>query len=230
MWHQRLTQAAVCKYAYHGPDFSSLSLARLLKRVYKPVSPSSIPIENGNGSKPWMFLMHRRSELVNVPKSGERRSELMKRQLWIGWPAQQRLWPEKEKKQQGCYLKLWALPQCCYCSSFHWSLWIPLRFGADNNRRYVDLTGYLQSKSGLPSNMPLPAILNIFLYKHGRPTCRSGLPAVLFPVTFFNFFVPIKRWVKKKSHQAGCSSQPLFRFRLYKKTLVCSYKMIPMKK
>ena len=115
------------------PDFSSLSLARLLKRVYKPVSPSSIPIENGNGSKPWMFLTHRRSELVNVPKSGERRSELMKRQLWLGWPAQQRLWPEKEKKN--------------------------------------------------------------------------------------------------KAHQAGWSSQPLFRLRLYKKTLVCSwsYKMIPTK-
>ena len=59
------------------------------------------------------------------------------------------------------------------------------RHRTENIHRYVDLTGYRQSKSGLCSKMPPTAILSIFLYNPmAELHCR---PEVLVPITFLDF-------------------------------------------
>ena len=110
---------------------------------------------------------------------------------------------------------------------FHRSLWIPLRWGTKNIHRYVDLTGYLQLKSGLRSKMPPTAILSIFLHKPmAGPHCRTGFSRGVVPRRFLGFSLYWSTGKFKKRDRACWSSELYLGFVSAKEKLVCSYKMI----
>ena len=127
----------------------------------------------------------------------------------------------QERRNQGCFLKLWALPRCCSrMSFFHRSLWIPLRWGTGSTRRYVDLTGYLQLKSGFRSKMLPTAILSPFLHKPMvGPHCRAGFPRGVVPRRFLGFSLYWSTGKFKKKILSLLELTTLFRFRLYKRKI-----------
>ena len=126
----------------------------------------------------------------------------------------------RERRNQGCFLNLWALPRCCSRIFFHRSLWIPLRWGTENIRRYVDLTGYLKSKSGLCSKMPPTAILSIFLHKPmAGPHCRTGFLRGAVPRLFLEFSLWRSTGSCKKKSSSLLELRTWFRFRLYKRKI-----------
>ena len=121
----------------------------------------------------------------------------------VPWLAGAAALAARERRYQGCFLKLWALPRCLFPDVFfHRSLWIPLRWRTENIRRYVDLTGYLQFQSGLCSKMPPTAILSIFLHKPiAGPHCRTGVPRGVVPRRFlgFSLYWSTGKFKKKRS-------------------------------
>ena len=139
----------------------------------------------------------------------------------VAWLAGAAALAARERRNQGCFLKLWALPRCCSgMFFFHRSLWTPLRWGTENIRRYVDLTGYLQLKSGLCSKMPPTAILSIFLHKPmAGPHCRTGFSRGVVPRRFLGFSLYWSTGKFKKKRSSLLELRTLFRFRLYKRKI-----------
>ena len=136
----------------------------------------------------------------------------------VAWLAGAAAIAARERRNQGCFLKLWALPPCCSQMFFHRSLWNPLRWGAENIRRYVDLTGYLQLKSGLCSKMPPRAVLSIFLHKpKAGPHYRTGFlrSVVLHRFLGFSLYWSTGKFKKKRSSLLEHTTS--FRFRLNKR-------------
>ena len=91
----------------------------------------------------------------------------------------------------------------------------------------MDLTGYLQLKSGLCSKMPPTAILSIFLHKPmAGPHCRTGFPHGVVPRRFLDFLCTDRQVSSRKRDRACWSSQLYLGFVSTKEKLVCSYKTI----
>ena len=132
------------------------------------------------------WRLHSRTELVNKPRRGERWS-LRNDNCGLAGRRSGPCGPRKKKSR--LFSKTLSSPEVLFPDVFcHRSLWIPLRWGTENIRRYVDLTGYLQLKSSLCSKKSPTAILSIFLHKPmARPHCRTGFPRGVVPRRFLGF-------------------------------------------
>ena len=129
-----------------------------------------------------------------------------------------------ERRNQGCFFFFFFNFELSHGvvpgSFFHRSLWIPLRWGTENIRRYVDFTGYLESKSGLCSKMPPTATLSIFLHKpKAGPHSRTGFPRGVVPRHFLGFSLNRSTGRGKKASSSLLKLRTLFRFRLYKRKI-----------
>ena len=137
----------------------------------------------------------------------------------VAWLAGAAALAARERRNQGCFLKLWALrgvvPECFFTGL------CGFRF-AEERRTFADMWTSLDTFSWKPACaqkcLRSTAILSIFLHKPmAGPHCRTGFSRGVVPRRFlgFSLYWPTGKFKKKRSSLLELRS--LFRFRLYKR-------------
>ena len=147
----------------------------------------------------------------------------------VAWLAGATALAARERRNQGCFLKLWALPRCCSRMFQFFTGLCGFRF-AEERGTFADMWTSLDTfswKAACAQKCLRQQCWEYFYTSLWRArTVGPVFPAVLFPVAFLDFLCTDRQVSSRKRDRACWSSELYLGFVSTKEKLVCSYKTI----